>query len=171
MSMLAIIYQWRKRCEKKYYTFLVKRWSKECGSKLHVNNKSIVTNNTFLGNNVNFNGMKIVGNGKVVIGNNFHSGEECYMITEFHDYDTGEAIPYGRSSVKKDIIIKDNVWIGTRVMILGGVTIGEGAIIQAGSVVTKDIPQYAIAGGHPAVPFKYRDIEHYQELKKMGRYC
>lgn len=49
-------------------------------------------------------------------------------------------------------------------------TIGEGAIIQAGSVVCKDVPAYAIAGGHPAVPFKYRDIEHYKKLKSEGRF-
>ena len=71
------------------------------------------------------------------------------MISEFHNYDHGEAIPYDHTTIVKDIVIEDNVWLGTRVLILGGVTIGEGAIIQAGSVVTKDVPKYAIAGGHP----------------------
>ena len=65
----------------------------------------------------------------MTIGDNFHSGEECYMITEFHDYDHGEAVPYGKTSVVKDITIEDNVWIGTRVMILVE-TIGEGAIFR-----------------------------------------
>ena len=50
-------------------------------------------------------------------------------------------------------------------MVLGGVTLGEGCIIQAGSVVVSDIPDCAIAGGHPAKVFKYRDIRHYEELK------
>lgn len=50
--------------------------------------------------------------------------------------------------------------------ILGGVTIGEGAIIQAGSVVIFDIPSLAIAGGNPAKPFKYRDKKEYENLKK-----
>ncbi len=49
-------------------------------------------------------------------------------------------------------------------------TIGEGAIIQAGSVVCKDIPPLAIAGGHPAIPFKYRDKEHYENLKKEKKF-
>lgn len=52
---------------------------------------------------------------------------------------------------------------------LGGVSIGEGAIIQAGSVVCKDIPAFAIAGGHPAIPFKYRNQKHYETLKKMKK--
>ena len=53
---------------------------------------------------------------------------------------------------------------------LAGVTIGEGAIIQAGSVVVSNIPDYAIAGGHPAKVFKYRDIEHYTKLKSEGKF-
>ena len=69
-----------------------------------------------------------------------------------------------------NINIGDCVWLGNNVIILGGVTIGEGAIIQAGSVVCKDVPAYAVAGGHPATPLKYRDIEHYKKLKSEGRY-
>ena len=138
---------------------------------MRVNGYSYVNRNTFLGKNVNFNGMKIKGNGKVVIGNNFHSGQECLMITSYHKYDGGDAIPYdSKEDIDKDIIIEDNVWLGDRVIILGGVKIGEGAIIQAGSVVIKDIPKYAIAGGHPAKVFKYRDIEHYEKLKEEGKF-
>jgi acetyltransferase-like isoleucine patch superfamily enzyme len=130
-----------------------------------------VNSNTILGKNCNFNGMKIKGNGKVVIGNNFHSGQECLMITSYHKYDEGDAIPYdSKENIDKDIIIEDNVWLGDRVIILGCVKIGEGAIIQAGSVVVKDIPKYAIAGGHPAKVFKYRNIEHYEKLKKEGKF-
>ena len=66
--------------------------------------------------------------------------------------------------------IGDNVWLGNNVIILGGVTIGEGAIIQAGSVVCMDVPACAIAGGHPAKPFKYRDREHYEQMKREGKF-
>ena len=62
------------------------------------------------------------------------------------------------------------MWIGTNVIILGGVIIEEGAVIQAGSVVVNDIPACAIAGGHPAKVFKYRDKEHYLKLKQEGRF-
>ena len=85
--------------------------------------------------------------GSVVVGNNFHSGIECLMITQNHNYDHGKKVPYDDTYIYKNIVIEDNVWIGSRVIILGGVTIGEGAIIQAGSVVSKNIPKYAIAGG------------------------
>ncbi len=114
--------------------------------------------------------MKIYGKGKVVIGDNFHSGRDCHMFTSYHNYDFGVAIPYDNTYIHKDIIIEANVWLGQGVMILGGVTIGEGAIIQAGSVVVKSIPKYAIAGGHPAIVFKHRNIEHYQKLKEAGKF-
>jgi chloramphenicol O-acetyltransferase type B len=92
------------------------------------------------------------------------------MLTDIHNYDAGAAIPYDNTFIIKDIVIEDNVWLGARVIILGGVTLGEGAIVQAGSVVTKDVPKCAIVGGHPARVFKYRDIEHYEALKAQGRF-
>lgn len=57
---------------------------------------------------------------------------------------------------KGDIIIDDDVWIGHSAIILSGVHIGQGAIIAAGAVVTKDVPPYAIVGGVPAKVIKYR---------------
>lgn len=91
------------------------------------------------------------------------------IITDTHNYE-GEAIPYDKTVISKEVVIEDNVWLGNRVIVLPGVTIGEGAIIQAGSVVVSDIPKYAIAGGHPAKVFKYRDIDHYEKLKKEGKF-
>lgn len=57
---------------------------------------------------------------------------------------------------KGDIIIGNDVWIGTKCVILSGVTIGNGAVIAANSVVTKSVPDYAIVGGNPAKIIKYR---------------
>lgn len=57
---------------------------------------------------------------------------------------------------KGDIIVGDDVWLGLNAVILSGVTIGQGAIIAAGAVVTKNVPPYAIVGGNPARIIKYR---------------
>ena len=57
---------------------------------------------------------------------------------------------------KGDIIVEDDVWIGTRVTILSGVRIGRGAVISAGSLVVKDVPPYTIVGGVPAKVLKRR---------------
>lgn len=152
------------------FTSLVKLKCKTYITPLYVNRRSNVTRNTILAKNVNFNGMNIKGSGVVKIGNNFHSGEGCLLITQNHDYDNGEFIPYGTKDIIKDVTIEDNVWIGDRVIILGGVTIGEGAIIQAGSVVVNDIPKFSIAGGHPASVFSSRNVSHYEDLKSKNRY-
>jgi len=132
-------------------------------SKVHL------TPQTYLGRNCNFNGIIVQGGGKLIIGDNFHSGEDIRVITQFHNY-KGNALPYDSTYIYKDVIIEDNVWVGTGAIILGGVTIGEGAIVQAGSVVTEDIPKYTIAGGHPSKPFGYRDKEHYEKLKKLKKF-
>ncbi len=160
----------KRMVERCYCTWRVKRQAKSVGENLRVNYPSSVSNTTILGNNVNFNGMQIGGGGTVRIGDNFHSGKECLMISQNHNYDKGKSIPYDDTYICKDITIDDNVWLGDRVIVLAGAHIGEGAIIQAGSVVVNDIPKYSIAGGHPAVPFKTRDIEHYEELKEHGKF-
>jgi chloramphenicol O-acetyltransferase type B len=170
INILKKLNSYLKKLKQLLFTGLVRYKCKGSQYKLTVNNYSKVTKNTLLGNNVNFNGMKIKGNATVSIGDNFHSGEECLMITDIHNYDTGNKIPYDTTYIKKDIYIEDNVWLGDRVIVLGGVTIGEGSIIQAGSVVVSDIQKYAIAGGHPAKVFKQRDINHYLKLKKEKRF-
>lgn len=124
-----------------------------------------VTGNTYIGEHSNFNGMAIQGKGRVNIGNYFHSGQDIHIITDVHNYE-GEEIPYDATDIVKNVTIDDFVWIGSHVIILGGVRIGEGAIIQAGAVVVSDVPPYAIAGGNPAKVFKYRDIEHFKQLKE-----
>lgn len=100
--------------------FSVRARAKRCGRGLKVNRPSTVTRFTELGNNVNFNGIRISGRGPVKIGNNFHSGRDCVILTSSHDYDSGEAIPYGSATIDRPVIIEDNVWIGERVIILGG---------------------------------------------------
>lgn len=57
---------------------------------------------------------------------------------------------------KGDIIVDDDVWIGYGATIMSGVHIGQGAVVAAGAVVTKDVPPYAIVGGVPAKVIKYR---------------
>ena len=158
-----------RNIKKEYYRNNVKKVCRKFTEPLYVNGQSYVTPKTTLGKNVNFNGMKISGCGEVVIGDNFHSGQECKIITQVHNYE-GKRIPYDETYICKDVVIENNVWLGDRVMILGGVTLGEGCIIQAGSVVVTDIQKYGIAGGHPAKIFKNRNIEHYEQLKDKKKF-
>jgi len=74
----------------------------------------------------------------------------------------------------KPVIIEDDVWIGNRATILHGVRIGEGAIVGAGAVVTKDVPAYSIVVGVPARVIRYRfDVAqqqaHHEALRRLPR--
>jgi serine acetyltransferase len=71
----------------------------------------------------------------------------------------------GHPSCKGDIIIENDVWIGATATIMSGVKISNGAVIGAGSVVTKDVPPYAIVAGNPAKVVKYRFTE--EQIEKL----
>lgn len=167
--MKQTIIKWKDKILRAYYTHRVACRVLKHGVGLRCNGKCTITGDVSLGNNVNFNGIHILGTGTVTIGNNFHSGVECMIITQNHNYE-GEALPYDHTYIKKTINIEDNVWLGNRVLIIGNVTIGEGAIVAAGAVVCKDVPPCAIIGGNPAKVIKYRDQEHYESLKLAKKF-
>jgi acetyltransferase-like isoleucine patch superfamily enzyme len=79
------------------------------------------------------------------------------MRTAGHRYDIPNTFMRFQGHIPLDIHIDDDVWIGANAVILGGVRIGKGAIIGAGAVVTKDVPEMAIAVGVPAKVTKYRN--------------
>lgn len=110
-----------------------------------------IGNNTLVSTNVNINS----GVANISIGNNVMIASNSYIINNDHDIYDKLSVKFS-GHISKDIVIKDNVWIGANVTILKGVTIGEGAIIGAGSVVTKDIPPYSINVGSPCKYLKNR---------------
>ena len=152
-----------------YYTQVSKKRLGRYGKNLTVNGPCSFTRRTLVGDYCNFNGMIIHGQGMVKIGNYFHSGSEILIITENHNYE-GAKIPYDETTILKNVVIGDCVWVGRRVTIVGDVNIGKGAIIAAGSVVVKDIPDFAIVGGNPAKIIKYRDIDHFNRMEIEANY-
>jgi maltose O-acetyltransferase len=85
----------------------------------------------------------------IVLEDRVGIGPQCMFITGTHDTEN----PFARvgSLFSKPILIGAGAWIGARCTILPGVTVGEGAVIAAGAVVTKDIPAHTLAAGVPAV--------------------
>ena len=178
MGLIKLLGEWRilfveksfsnKSRRQRFFTKIVKKQINGFGKGFKVNEMCRLNKSVTVKNNVNLNGMEVQGKGKVIIGNNFHSGKEILLITQNHNWKDAKAIPYDDEYVLTEITIEDNVWIGSRVTILGNTTIGEGSIIQAGSVVVNDIPPLSIAGGHPATVFSKRDEAHYNKCKENG---
>jgi len=158
----------RREMRTRYYTWRALSVVGNVRGPVFCNFRCVFTENTHLGVNVHFNGMLIEGVGEVYIGSNFHSGKNCKIITSYHNYRTGEKLPYDETLVVRKTSIGDNVWLGHDVTIVGGVDIGEGAVIQVGAVVTSSLPPLAVAGGNPARVFAWRDAARYYELKKKG---
>ena len=95
--------------------------------------------------------------GPVSIGKNVMMGPEVVIYTSGHRFDrTDIPMMLQGSGEAEPVTVGDDVWIGRRVMIMPGVTIGDGCVIGAGAVVTKDIPPFSVAAGVPAKVIRTR---------------
>ena len=124
--------------------------------------KISIGKNTYGKINIDYSGGE---NEKLIIGSYCSiSNKANFLLGGEHMYTNLSTYPFNaklfgekfEGKSKGPIIVKDDVWIGDRAFILSGVTIGQGAIVAAGSVVVKDIPPYSIVGGNPAKIIKYR---------------
>ena len=97
--------------------------------------------------------------GFIEIGDNVLMGPRVTMSAENHNF-THTDIPMKEQGVTRNsIVIEDDCWIGSNAVIVAGVRVGQGSIIAAGAVVTKDVPQYAIVTGVPAKVQSWRKAE------------
>lgn len=130
---------------------------KECGKNVNIEKGAVFSAKASLGNNSGF-GKRALIQGEVKVGDNVMMGPDCIIYTQNHRFDDLET-PMIEQGFQEEIpvVIGDDVWIGVRVTILPGVHIGNHTVIAAGAVVTKDIPDYAIAGGVPAKVLKFRN--------------
>ncbi len=114
-----------------------------------------------IGKNVTLNEWVYLGGfGGLTIGNNVRIGHRTSIVTSDHAYDDLSVPIHEQGLTHAEVVISDNVWIGCNVTILKGVHVGQGAIIAAGAVVTKDVPEYAIFGGVPAREIGTRTPSH-----------
>ncbi|WP_293302834.1 acyltransferase [Pedobacter sp. UBA4863] len=105
----------------------------------------------------NYNSCIYADSNSIVIGNDCLVGPDVLIINTNHGVKSGELIR-NQPNISKDITIGNDVWIGAKSVILAGVTIGNGAVIAAGSVVNKDIKENSIVGGVPAKFIKEREL-------------
>lgn len=108
----------------------------------------------------------LAGHGGLVIGNNSIVAPHCCISAANHIFDDVSAPIRFQGETALGICIGSDVWIGARTVILDGVSIGNGCVIGAGSVVTRSLPDYAIAIGSPCeiVRWRGRDVFNVSEV-------
>ncbi|UVJ41243.1 DapH/DapD/GlmU-related protein [Arthrobacter sp. CJ23] len=129
------------------------------GSGSYVAAHAYITDTVDLGDNTTVNAFTVV-RGKVSIGNAVRIGAHTSILGFNHSMDPSEPV-YKQPHTSKGILIGDDVWIGSNVVIVDGVTIGSHAVLAAGAVVTRDVPDWSIAGGNPA--------RHIRDRRDTGR--
>lgn len=139
--------------------FLVKNIISECGKSVVVKNKCYIGDGSKLsvgsfsqlGQNARFGG-------RIKIGDYVLMGPDVVIMAVTHDVSdlSRKMTDPTNPSIEKEVVIGNNVWIGTRVIIMPGVTIGDNSIIGAGAVVTKSFPPNSILAGVPAIKIKDR---------------
>jgi len=159
-----------------FYRWILKCKNLRDKTGVLIKKKSEIVNGTIIGDGSCINGKIVIkGRGSCTIGKYCAFGDEIRLITSNHkssdivlQYALSKKIGLKANTDQRDgITIANNVWIGDRVIVLPGVTIGNGSIVAAGSVVTKNVPPYTVFAGVPAKFIKYRFTE--KEIKEQER--
>ena len=140
----------------KLRVFFARRITKHVGKHANVEKGANFNANVSVGDYSDL-GVRCQINGPVTIGDYVMMGPDCIIYTQNHKVDD-LSMPMQQSGFAevKPVTIGNDVWIGSRVTILPGVTIHDGCIIGAGAVVSKDVPPYSVAVGNPARVVKNR---------------
>ncbi|MBQ2865975.1 MAG: acyltransferase [Clostridia bacterium] len=146
----------RSLIAKKLRVFWARTIVRKCGKDVNIEKNAVFGPLLEIGNRSGV-GISCEIYGAVSIGENVMMGPEVVVYTSSHRYDRTD-IPMGEQGFDdmRPVCIGNDVWIGRRAMIMPGVKIGNGCIIGAAAVVTKDIPDYGVAVGVPARVIKSR---------------
>ena len=172
-----------------FFDFVSRAWNKAVVSPIKKGALGGCGKNVTLGRRLRMSGSK-----NIFIGNNVSIGEDARFMCTLAKVKMGDNIMFGpavtcitgghrtdilgrymisvtnaekRPEDDRDIVFEGDNWIGANVTILCGVTVGEGSVVAAGAVVTKDVPPYSIVGGVPANVIKMRFTD--QEISEHKR--
>lgn len=144
-------------------------WVKHSGFVRVMKNTTFAKMNINIGNNVQFGQYCNVAHNVVFKNNILMAGRVCFIGKNDHVFDTpGEYIWNGERGEDGVCTVNTDVWIGHGCTVVGGVDIGQGAIVAAGSVVTKDIPPCEIWGGVPAKKIRDRFLSEADKEKHLS---
>lgn len=146
----------RLKAAKKLRGFFARRIITHCGKDVNIEHGASFTPGLELGDRSGV-GINCEINGRVKIGNCVMMGPEVVVYTKGHAFDSTDIPMMDQGDTDEmPVTIGNDVWLGRRVMIMPVVHIGDGCVIGAGAVVTKDIPAYSVAAGVPAKVVKTR---------------
>lgn len=136
--------------------FCAREMLAHCGKDVNVERNASFGRGVSLGDRSGIGVNASVGEG-TQIGDDVMMGPDCIIYTSTHRTDRTD-IPMNRQGLTavNPVIIGNDCWIGSRVTIMPGVRLGDGCIVGAGAVVTRDVPPYAVVGGVPARVLKSR---------------
>lgn len=136
--------------------FWAKRLASSIGDDVNIERNAYFTPALVLGSKSGV-GINCEINGRVIIGENVMMAPEVIIYTRNHNFgDKSIPMIIQGETDEQEVTIGNDVWLGRRALILPGVSIGEGSIVGAGAVVTKDVEPYTIVAGNPAKVIKYR---------------
>lgn len=138
--------------------FCAKLIVKQCGKNVNIEKGALFSRDITIGDNSGIGMNSWMLSPAITIGDDVMIGPYCIMLTAGHNTQD-ISVPMWQQGFNepRPIVIEDDVWIGARVTVLGGVTIGHGSIIGAGSVVTKSCEPYSVIAGNPARLIKKRN--------------
>lgn len=102
----------------------------------------------------------VYGQGGLTIGDDVLMASGVRIMTEEHFLDSGHSAVARANSKARATHVRDGSWLAANCVVLAGVTVGRGAVVAAGAVVTRDVPDYAVVAGVPARLIRYRAGEH-----------
>ena len=148
------------------------RWLRRQGVRVY--NGAVLSRVKFLGTAVIEPYCRLNGDPLITVGDNFYLNSGCHLLGNIRfgknvligpkvvfwgrDHGIELGLPMNQQPhVRSDIFVGDDVWIGASAVVLKGVSIATGAVVGAGSIVTKDVPKNAVVAGSPARVIKYRE--------------
>ena len=140
---------------RKIRAFATKLYIAQCGSNVDVGRRVKLTEKLKLGDRSSVGDFSYL-QGDISIGSDVMMAPRCAIIADNHRIDDITRPMNTQGEIRQKVVIGSDVWIGYSVIILPGVTIGDGAICAAGAVVTKDVLPFSVVGGNPARLIKMR---------------
>ncbi|AKD03987.1 WcaF family extracellular polysaccharide biosynthesis acetyltransferase [Pontibacter korlensis] len=157
----ALLFRYSPNPMHRWRSFLLRSFGAKVGRGVHIYPKAKIWapwNLELADQSSAADGAILYSQGKIYIGRRAVVSQGVHLCAGTHDYSQS-----GFPLITKPIYIGDHAWVAAEAFVHGGVSVGEGCVIGARSVVTKDMPPWMVCSGHPCKPIKKRIEEHQKQ--------